>query len=70
MYKLPFFLLANKLYLLSYDVLCEKKKKRFKEQAIKFPKQDETHLRKCRPTFLINWGLADYPDTKHMRNTG
>ena len=27
MYKLPFFLLANKLYLLSYDVLCEKKKK-------------------------------------------
>ena len=53
MYKLPFFLLANKLYLLSYDVLCEKKKKRFKEQAIKFPKQDETHLRKYRPTFSI-----------------
>ena len=69
MYKLPFFLLANKLYLLSYDVLCEKKK-RFQEQAIKFPKQDETHLRKYRPTFSINWGLADYPDTKYMRNTG
>ena len=37
MYKLPFFLLANKLFLLSNDVLCEKKKKDLKSKQSNSP---------------------------------